>query len=203
MLARLIASNLVPAKLDIQQFKILVQLDKDYSDQIASYEPVSDVDILTYRNVWSRHSIESLFCEPDTLLHWLRLNDTSIQLSDIEHAIQSANHNNDLNQYAREQRQSFLFKTLAKTDTNITETNRQASQDINSSPEVWQRGKDRASTVLGLVKGTLGKSANNMTTSLPKLIERADSNRFPAGNQVVIPAEIRILLEWMVENAGG
>ncbi len=203
MLALLIASNLVPAKLDIQQFKILVQLDKDYSDQSASYEPVSDVDIPTYRNVWSRHSIESLFCESDTLLHWLKLKYTSIQLSDIENAIQSANHNNDLNQYAREQRQSFLFKTLAKTDTNITETNRQASQDVNSSPEVWQRGKDRASTVLGLIKATLGKSANNMTTSLPKLIERADSNRFPAGNQVVIPAEIRELLEWMVENAGG
>jgi len=201
LLARLIQSNLVPAKLDLQKFKVLVQLDKDYSDMSSHCERLPDLAIPTYRNVWTRHSIESLFCEPDTLLRWLKPHYSSTQLSDIEQAIQSANHNNELNQYAREQRQSFLFKTLAKTDTNITETNRKASQDVDSSPEIWQRGKDRASTVLGLIKNTLGNSANNMTTSLPQLIKRADLNSFPAGNPAVIPAEIRELLEWMVENA--
>ena len=200
MLARLIASNLVPANLNLQQFKILVQLDKDYSDQRAVYELVPDVAITTYRNVWTRHSIESLFCEPDTLLQWLQPNYASLQLSDIESAIESVNQNSELKQYAKEQRQSFLLKTLEKTDTNITATHRQASQDVDSTPEVWQRGKNRASSVLGLIKNSLGGHANNMTTSLPKIIERADSNSFPAGNLATIPAEIRGLLEWMVDN---
>lgn len=200
LLARLIQSNLVPATLDLQQFKILVQLDKDFSDASARCEVMPDFAIQTYRNIWTRHSIESLFCDANILFHWLKHDYTSIQLLDIQDAITSANIDSDLNQYAKAHRQAFLVKTLEKVEKNHIKTNIQAAQDVEALPEVWQRGKDRAATVLGLIKKSLGSHANNMTTSLPKIIERADLNSFPAGNSEIIPAEIRGLLEWMVDN---
>ncbi|NLD91452.1 MAG: hypothetical protein GX639_02165 [Fibrobacter sp.] len=67
--------------------------------------------------------------------------------------------------------------------------------------EIWQRGKDRASFILGEIRKLLGADANTLTTSLSKVIERADVNLFPAGNPAVIPPEIAALLDWMTSNA--
>ena len=90
---------------------------------------------------------------------------------------------------------------MAKTDDNIKITNRQANQEVAANPEIWQRGKERAGSILTQLRNALGKTASNMTTALPKIIEHADVNQFPAGNPAVIPSEIATLLDWMVKNA--
>jgi predicted ATP-dependent endonuclease of OLD family len=201
LLARLIESNAVLHKYDLSEFKVITLLDKDYSREAVTLTQLPDTKIPSYRHVWQRHSIESLFCESDTLYFWLKQKYPQIQIEMIQAAIDETNQNDELNQSARENRQNALLKPLQKTDEYIQKTNRQAKQEVAANPEVWQLGKERAGSILLELKNALGKAANNMTTALPKIIERADVNQFPAGNPAVIPSEIATLLDWMVKNA--
>jgi AAA15 family ATPase/GTPase len=200
-LAKLIETSLIPNHYKPQDFKVVLQLDKDYSDTVKSFERTQHVAIETVTNVWSRHSIESLFCETVILHQWLKIKYPQISIDQIDAVISNANSNTALNQEASAQRQSALLAPLAKTTENITATNIKAIQEISQNPEIWQRGKDRASFILGEIKKSLGTDGNNMTTTLSKFIERADVNLFPAGNTSIIPSEITTLLDWMTSNA--
>ena len=202
LLARLVESSAVLHQYALADFRVMTQLDKDYRSTVAQIEQVTDTKIPSYQNSWQKHSIESLFCEPDTLNLWLKPRYSHINIEMIQAAITAANKDENLNQSARENRQDALLKALDKTNENIKQTNRQATEEIRAHPEIWQRGKDRATFILKEIKNALGPSAaNNMTTSLPKIIERADINVFPSGNPAVIPTEISMLLEWMITNA--
>jgi predicted ATP-dependent endonuclease of OLD family len=200
LLARLIESNVVPQKHNLAEFRVITQLDKDYHRDSVSLTQLPN-KIPSHQNVWQRHSIESLFCESDTLHFWLKQKYPQIQVDMIQAAIEKANQDGELNQYAREHRQDALLKPLEKTNANVMTTNRQATQEVQDHPEIWQRGKDRSSFILAQLKTALGTSADNMTTALPKIIEKTDVNQFPAGNPAVIPHEISTLLDWMVTNA--
>uniref|UniRef100_Q3ANU4 ATPase AAA-type core domain-containing protein n=1 Tax=Chlorobium chlorochromatii (strain CaD3) TaxID=340177 RepID=Q3ANU4_CHLCH len=201
LLAHLIDSSTFASVAEKKDFKIVVQLDKDYNDEVEQLKLITNRDISTFYNIWSKHSIESLFCESATLYQWLKPKYPDIQEETIEKAIIAANQDNELNQYAREQRQATLLKPLQKISENITATNRQADNDIAATPEIWQRGKDRSKVILHHIKTALSTSANSLSTSLTKVIEKADVNLFPAGNRAVVPSEIKQLLDWMVTNA--
>jgi predicted ATP-dependent endonuclease of OLD family len=199
LLVRLIESSAVSQKYNLAEFRVITQLDKDYHRDAISLTQLPNARILSHQNVWQRHSIESLFCESDTLYFWLRQKYPQLQVEMIQTAIDEANQNEELNQYAREQLQVALCSH--RNDANLAESNRQANQEVAANPEIWQRGKNRAAFILAQLKNALGSAANNMTTALPKIIERADVNQFPAGNPAVIPSEIATLLDWMVKNA--
>ncbi len=200
LLARLVESNAVLHRHNLNDFQVMMQLDKDYQTEAAILEQIADTKIPSHQNIWQKHSIESLFCQADTLHLWLKQRYPQITIEMIQNAIDVANQDEELNQYAREQRQIALC--LHRNDANLSESNRQAAQEVQANPEIWQRGKDRATFILAQLKMALGNvAANNMTTALPKIIERADVNQFPAGNPAIIPTEISTLLDWMVTNA--
>ncbi len=201
MLAKLLQSNLIAGNLDLNQFKIFIQLDKDYSDAQPGLAQLADVNIPAFTNYWSLHSIESLFCESAILYQWLKTEYLNLEENKIVDAICKANSAEDLNQYAREKRQDTLLKQLPKTSENITVTNRQAQADISNHPSMYQRGKDRAQFILSLIKKDLGLEAKNLTTDLSKFINRKQIDSLPAGNPDIVPKEIKGLLEWMVKNA--
>ena len=200
LLSRLVASNAFALAVDNSRFTIVTQLDKDYRDEVAALAELPDSPIPLFRNLWTRHSIESLFCEAEILHAWLAPAYPEISEPMLLAAIDEANHDEELNQYAREQRQDWLLKQLPKTTDNITATNRQAFTDVQSAPAVWHRGKDRASAILLSAKTALGTKANSLSTSLNKVIDRADVNLFPAGNFNFIPGEAKTLLEWMASH---
>jgi predicted ATP-dependent endonuclease of OLD family len=91
MLARLLGAHLVGKDLPLDSFKILVQLDKDFQSEVLSFEQLKDVDIPTYRNCWTKHSIESLFCEADVLYQWIKIRYTHVNMEMIEHALEVVN----------------------------------------------------------------------------------------------------------------
>lgn len=200
LLSMLIRSNLFSQAIDLAEFKIVTQLDKDYRDEAPGFRQVPDSPIPRFQSVWSRHSIESLFCEVEVLRAWLGSTYPTITLELLASSIDQTNRDEGLNQNAKEQRQSFLLKPQQKIDANIIATNRQAALDIEGSPATWQRGKDRASSILLSIKNSLGNQARTLSTALDKVIDHADQNSFPAGNYQFLPAEVRTLLEWMASN---
>jgi predicted ATP-dependent endonuclease of OLD family len=165
MLARLLEAHMIGKDLPLDSFKILVQLDKDFQSEVPSFEQIKDVDIPTYRNCWTKHSIESLFCETDLLYQWIKIRYPHVDMEMIERALDVVNSDTELN------------------------------------PDVWQRGKDRASKILREIKQALGKDGGNMPTVLHRLIERADVNLFAGGYLGIVPMEIRRMLDWMVDES--
>ena len=68
---------------------------------------------------------------------------------------------------------------------------------VKDDPGTWQRGKDRASFVLGkLREGFPHEISRQMSTDLPSLLDRVDLSRFGTVERP-IPPEIRSLLEYM------
>jgi len=130
LLAKIIESNIIPSKIHLNEFKILIQLDKDYTNEKSFCEPIEENTIPTFRNIWSKHSIESLFCETHILFQWLRLKYPHISEDTIENAIKETNKDKELNEYAKDQRHLFLLKKMEKKDENIIHTSTQARQDM-------------------------------------------------------------------------
>jgi len=160
--------------------------------------------------VWSRYSIESLFLDAVCLTAWLlkllpagsvteedlrELVSKGIALADADPKLLDEAETSQLVAHLRprEDREDGGRKQRTPSDAL-----KAAKEAVHAQPDVWQRGKDRARFVLGHVRKSLPvKLQTHVTTRLDNLIETAGADHLgdPA---VLIPKEIRELLDLMV-----
>lgn len=210
LLARLVEDNLIVAQAAIPGgFRVALLLDRDYDRAAGTMQEVRG-QIVENTTVWSRHSIESLFVEPQILTSWIAafvLPENVVDLAArVNAAIQSANSNGDLNARAMEQLCSKMATGTVRDDTGnqlggeqkIVHAIRRSSELVESDPATWQRGKDRARHVLGYVREQLPVALRNrFPTDLVQLITRTNLDRI--GNPLqAIPAEIGTFLDGLV-----
>jgi hypothetical protein len=151
--------------------------------------------------VWSRHSIESLFLDKETLLAWLSalLSPTPANLAPlIETAIHQTNNEEPLKDAAEDGRALFHQRVDGqKKRLDQGEAYKRARQEVRAEPEVWQRGKDRASSILAKVRAALpARGANQVRADIPGLLEVTPLDALDPGK--AIPGEISALLQAMV-----
>lgn len=201
---------LFPALQSGELVRIVRVLDRDLHRQPvsgpAATDPKAHVEELDV--VWSRHSIESLFIEPARLAAWIRpclgsgpdVPPEADLLGFVAEAITAADADADLRQEAVLQLAplSLRGKSLAQAQTAqaFNDSLRDARKMVESAPEVWQRGHDRAHFVLTRVRERLPRSLQNRVYRDIERIIRAYPG--PALNaSVLIPDEIRSLLDHM------
>lgn len=152
--------------------------------------------------VWSRYSIESLFLDRECLLAWLDplgLADEPTLRKVIEAAIEAADQDRALEDAASDARERVLARADKQGNVNSKAARTQARNEVRNKPEIWQHGRDRAKRILQHVRRSLpGPQQRLMRGALDDVIDAADPNRL-GDMTVVLPAEIRALLDAMVQ----
>ena len=162
-----------------ERFRVVRVLDRDYarSTQFELREdPASRYEELSV--VWSKHSIEALFLNPECLASWLdaalssptRPPDlTRTRLTELcRLAIAAADQNPDLNQYAIAQLTPKIAQT--RTDVGISSAIQEATRLVQNEPGTYQRGHNRCREVLRHVRQALLDAP--ATRDLAKLVRR-------------------------------
>jgi AAA domain, putative AbiEii toxin, Type IV TA system len=152
--------------------------------------------------VWSRYSIESLFLDLECLVAWLE----PLELADlpalrvaVAAALAEVNQNTTLLDAAIDQRERALARADKAGNVNPKVAKKQARDDVRGKPEVWQHGRDRAKRILHHVRKALpGPQQRRLRGALDDVIDTADPNQL-GDVRVVLPSEIRALLDAMVQ----
>ena len=195
------------------RIKIARVLDRDYHrapslgppqiDQTANTE---EMDV-----VWSRHSIESLFLDASCLSAWLMSafsghakapSEADLTLW-VTEAIAAADVDPALCTDAAIHlagawlRQKPLGQ--ASADGAYVTAHRDAEAAVKKEPAVWQRGHDRATFVLGQVRDRVPLPLQNRVPStIDNLVRRSKAGGLMAPSRI-IPAEVRAVLDFMVQ----
>lgn len=207
VLDRLLTPEVFPALADGRKVRIAVVRDRDATrtPRVAAIDVkrkgAEEVDV-----VWSRNSIESLFLDAPVLEEWLRayLGDPPIpELSAIvARAVEHANRDDGLNADARR----LLVEAGTGLDV-VGDTQRaiktaaflSAERELTQHPHVWQKGRERARTVLGSVLKELPASRRG---AFPVDLSRIIADSLPERVRdlgTAIPDEVRRLIDTMVE----
>jgi len=157
--------------------------------------------------VWSRYSIESLFLDAACLTAWLLavLPAGSVPEATlrplVDAALKHADGDLDLVLAAIRRMSVSLMK---KDDLKLDDAQKAAEEKVRAEPAIWQHGRDRARHVLGEVRAALPDNAtrNHVRTGLLDLIRAAAVDKL-GDPLVLIPAEIRSLLDYMASSAVG
>jgi hypothetical protein len=191
-------------RMPVPDFKVITVLDKDYSRQSSS-GVITDGKVKADNEevVWSRHSIESLFVDESVLLAWLRaLGVEPDQIREVvQEAIPAANEDAGLNHDAYTKMVMGIMEneTVGDRQQKFDHADRKTWELIKANPEIWQRGKDRASFVLGRIRDSLShQQRRQFRTDLPELIDNIDQVAVINPEQT-IPKEIRDLLNLMAK----
>lgn len=92
-----------------------------------------------------------------------------------------------------------LARADAAGNINPKAAKTKARDEVRSKPEIWQHGRERAKRILHHVRQSLsGAQQRRMRGALDDVIDAADPNRLGDVN-VVLPPEIRALLDAMVQ----
>jgi hypothetical protein len=187
-------------------------LDRDYSrlpkleaqrDNAAHYEELEVI--------WSRHSIESLFLEPECLADWL---DAALKVPErpaaldrgallllAKKAIEAADSDPELHQAAVEQLAPRLVQ--GRTNQDITEAIQEAHQKVKNEPAIYQRGHDRDHFVLGHIRQALlsdpqtKRLANRVRRDVAQLVSESLLGPNLLLPPALIPPEIKQVLDFM------
>lgn len=182
-------------------------LDRDYHrtpvmgpDQIK--DNISEFDV-----VWPRHSIESLFLDPQCLGAWLFLSlrgyPGAPSQADLEQwvaeGIQLANKNNKLNEEAFDQifpvEYSKLPPTQADSPQHFKHLKQQVMASIEARPEELQQGKARAKFILDHVRQKLPASLHNkVRRDIPELIKHT-----PNPSTLLMPALVPPVIHFVLQ----
>lgn len=177
-------------------------------------KPLTKGHFEAFELVWSRYSIESLFLEPACLAAWLvqllpsgsvaeevlreRVRE-GIALADKDSKLMDEA---EILQLAAKLRPREDLLDGGKKQMTPSEALKAAKEEVHKQPEVWQRGKDRARFVLGHVRASLAsKLQTHVSTRIDSLVETAGAERL-GDPGVLIPKEIRELLDLMVKQGG-
>jgi hypothetical protein len=184
-------------------------LDRDI-ERTPGFRPRPDLSRGAYEAhelVWSRYSIESLFLDAPCLTAWLLavlpagtvLEATLRPL--VEAALNHADGDLDL-VIAAIRRMSVSL--MRKDELKPADAQKAAEERVRADPASWQHGRDRASHVLGQVRAALQDNAtrNHVRTGLLDLVRVAAVDKL-GDPLVLIPAEIRSLLDYMASPAVG
>lgn len=215
LLQRLIATQVIPNLTDGDPVRLIVVLDRDYEREPGIETLESAKRVHTTRQVWSAHSIESLFLRPEILVDWLHArwgSQTPTALPQwIDASILAADQDADLNHAAEG---LLLAKITARgiVDKNgvslrgeklIVEAHAEAVRLVGSEPARWQRGHDRSRFVLNFIRDKLPPALRGQfPANLAKLLETTKIDDF-GDRERPIPTEIRALLDRMTEPGQG
>ena len=204
LLMRLIRSEAVRAGGDRKTFEVVVVLDRDHSRQPGQREQQVDF-VHETEIVWSRHSLESLLCDPEILITWSRAFLGEQTPADLENwilaAIQAADVDSELCAAAGDQLALRLIQEDVQPgesrDSRMIRAMRQARELVAKEPAVWQRGKDRSRFILGRIREQLPAAARNQfPTDIVRLVQRADTQRIALGK--AIPDEVLRLFDSLI-----
>lgn len=198
-----------------EQVRIVRLLDCDYArtpKQERRPSPANPAERYQELDVvWSRHSIESLFLDPECLTDWLDAAlaspsrpasfDRAALLALVGEAIAAADRDPTLNEQASTQ----LFPSLAKThsDVELKRALNSAREQVTASPARYQRGKDRSNFVLIQVRSKLlaqeaTKSlANKVRAEIAQMVAHSPLQPNLLRPAALIPAEIKQVIEYM------
>lgn len=175
-------------------------LDRDYvrAPTLKHRSTSATTGVHLIECVWSRHSIESLFLDPHVLAGWIAEQagvDESAMRKAIERALQIVDQDAELNAFATRERTVFWRRPEQDTQLSEKAAQKRAGDEVRASPEVFQRGHDRAKALLvELRKQPEGKKLRG---NLLEMIERADPDKL--GDDVV-PADVNELLARMLSH---
>jgi hypothetical protein len=220
LLARLVRNELVQVQAQAGGFEVVVVLDRDYARSPGLHES-TDAGVTELSLVWSAHSVESVLLTPPILLDWLvgwletwRAKDparrAAVALPDglplhVERALAAAAADPTLNQDAADHLTARLISQpmhdeqgrLIGGEQKSLRALSQARALVAAEPQIWQRGKDRASFVLGALREVFPPPAKNqLPTDIIELLRRTDPDRVPSAVRAV-PAELLALFERM------
>jgi hypothetical protein len=182
-----------------QVVSVIVILDRDCKLQprFESSQPEKHLAMLDV--VWSRYSIESLFLDPQCLAGWLAAAlppgapDEPALAKLVSEGIDKADTDQALCDKAIEEL-AALYRLTEKPPDVLKESRK----DARLQPDVRQHGKKRAALILAHVRAGLDMTLRNKVRgSIDGLLEAADENRLGSPS-VVIPEEIRKVLDFMV-----
>jgi predicted ATPase len=209
VLERLVTPAVFPSLGDGRKVRIAVVRDRDFTrtPRNAAIEdrPGNAEEINV---VWSRNSIESLFLDPPVLGEWVTafLGDPPIaDLPEIlARAAKAADTDAVLNADARRIMVDVRTSQDAKIDqSTLRDVKKTAFQDVetslNQSPHVWQKGRDRARVMLGVVRTAI---PSNRHRAFPADLARIIADAAPEKLRdldLAIPGEVQTLIELMVK----
>lgn len=202
-----------------ESIRVVRILDRDYGRQPRTErqsdpkEHYEELDI-----VWSRHSIESHFIEPERLADWIDAAlkedptrpaelDRAALLKQVQAAIAAADNELELNRAAADLLTPRLVE--GRSNQDITQALREAREIVKKDPAVYQRGHDRGRFVLNHIREAL--LANPQTKRLANRVRRdiaqivGDSPLRPnlLLPAALIPPEIKQVLDFMAPPGGG
>lgn len=197
LIERLFSSSLLPPLKPSESMMVARIRDRDY-DRTPCLDIEQGSQVLRLEKVWSRHSIESVWLDEDTLKSLLlaalgpQVKDdiaelVKVALSDADIDVELLDGAADeLTEYFRKSR---LFEGKA--------AHVEARRRVRGDPAIWQHGKDRADFVLRQIRSKLPVSLQNKVRgSIAKILEGIPPEDL--GN-VAVPLEIKILLDKLVD----
>lgn len=197
LLDRLLQNDVI--KTSPNPFKIVVVLDRDYERTPGKDKTNSHIEL-----VWSKHSIESLFLTVPILYGWLRAflkKEVQNLRQIIDEVIHLADENDELLKKAIEQMHYHRFKIASFKGENFHKNygekfkaiHSEAENQVLANPEIWQRGKDRATFILDHIRKRLPTALqSSFPTKLENLIQRTNANKIGIV-QNVVPDEMKDL----------
>lgn len=200
-----------------ESIRVVRLLDRDYGrkpgteklrDTRAHYE---ELDV-----IWPRHSIESLFIEPERLTEWIEAAlrdpprpaelDRAELLKLVQEAIAAADRDSELNLAAVEQLAPRLFteRTQAgRIHQEFTRAMQHAKAMVDAEPAVYQRGHDRDRFVLKHIRDALLTNpqtkhlANRVRRDIAQIVSNSPIRPNLLLPLALIPPEIKEVLDFM------
>lgn len=214
LLQRLLVSPVWAAPQGVPPFKAVTVLDRDYARPPGFLIKKKDAPLVHSELVWSMHSIESIFMTVKVLGYWAKAFAGVCAPTDLEDVIaQALAQVDDDESLKAEAVDQLMLRLLKRPLTNAMGVELAVNTDSHRSlamvkareqfealgPAVLQRGKDRATKVLGVIRSHISQpKQNSFPTDVIKLIDRVDLNEI-SDPVAAIPQELLDLLDWMVE----
>ena len=209
VLDRLLMPDVFPRLDDSRKLRVALVRDRDFTrtPRVAAIavkrDNAEEIDV-----IWSRNSIESLFLDPAILTEWIAayLGDPPIpDLSNLAARAASvadtdADLRADVMRLAVAARTSPGIKLDKETTLReITQEAFQYAESLQHEQHVWQKGRDRARVMLGVVRGGLPTPRiGAFSTDLTRIITDTVPERI-RDLGLAIPDEVRRLIELLVE----
>jgi len=178
---------------------LVLVLDRD-RERSPGLSHKADGRVHSTEVVWSRHSVESLFLDPEILAQWLaasmpvgRTDETTLR-SCIEQALPIVDALPELNEPVV----ADLAPILLRGGGSLKERIKEAQALVRREPAVLQKGRERARRILERVRAALPpRDRGYVRASVVDEMEEATLERL-SHPDTAVPAEVRALLESMV-----
>lgn len=196
-LERVIQPKIFPGLQHGRPVRIYLLLDRDRS-RVPGTRSSKTGRVESTEVVWGRHSVESLFLEPDVLAMWLAacLPEGGTSEATLREYVAEALTVVDAEHSLLDPAATDLAGELLRPGgVKFQDAMKQALAKVRAEPAIWQKGRDRARRILELVRGKLPHSERRhvRATIADQL---ADAGRERLSNpSAAVPADVRALLE--------